>query len=101
MTLEDGKGIANQIFGVSSFLTPLITSLLMYKLTQSWVKAAISEVVGDSDMVDRYVGVLNDLFLAQYDLYHEAGQTSRKRKYCILLSISRSLLIKYPRYWSR
>ena len=40
----------------------------MYKLTQSWVKAAISEVVGDSDMVDRYVGVLNDLFLAQYDL---------------------------------
>jgi len=74
--------IANQIFGVSSFLTPFIMSILMYKLTVSWVKAAISEVLHDSDSdtaVDRRSsGVYNDLFLAQYDLYHEAGHNLTK-----------------------
>jgi len=74
--------IANQIFGVSSFLTPFIMSILMYKLTVSWVKAAISEVFHDSDsdtVVDRRrSGVYNDLFLAQYDLYHEAGHNLTK-----------------------
>ena len=73
--------IANQIFGVSSFLTPFIMSILMYKLTISWVKAAISEVFhdSDSDTVDRRSsGVYNDLFLAQYDLYHEAGHNITK-----------------------
>jgi len=74
--------IANQIFGVSSFLTPFIMSILMYKLTVCWVKAAISEVFNDSDsdtVVDRRSsGVYNDLFLAQCDLYHEAGHNLTK-----------------------
>lgn len=74
--------ILNQVFGVSSFLTPFIMSILMYKLTVSWVKAAISEVFNDSDSdtaVDRRSsGVYNDLFLAQYDLYHEAGHNLTK-----------------------
>jgi len=75
------SSILNQIFGVSSFLTPFIMSILMYKLTVSWVKAAISEVFHDlgSDTVDRRSsGVYNDLFLAQYDLYHEAGHNITK-----------------------
>ena len=74
--------ILNQIFGVSSFLTPFIMSILMYKLTVCWVKAAISEVLSDSDsetVADRRSsGVYNDLFLAQYDLYHEAGHNITK-----------------------
>ena len=73
--------IANQIFGMSSFLTPIIMSILMYKLTVCWVKAAISELFHDidSDVVDRRsIGVYNDLFLAQYDLYHEAGHNITK-----------------------
>ena len=75
--------IVNQIFGVSTFLTPFIMSILMYKLTVSWVKAAISEVFhdtsSDNTVVDRRSsGVYNDLFLAQYDLYHEASHNLTK-----------------------
>jgi len=78
---NDKSMIANQVFGVSSFLTPFIMSILMYKLMVSWVKAAISEVFHDSNLdtvVDRRSGVYNDLFLAQYDLYHEAGHNLTK-----------------------
>ena len=81
---NNNKSIANQIFGVSSFLTPFIMSILMYKLAVSWVKAAISEVFHDSSsdsdtVVDkRSSGVYIDLFLAQYDLYHEAGHNITK-----------------------
>ncbi len=68
--------LISHIFSVYNFLTPFTISLLLFKLNKVLLRAAISEIQGDSNnVVNRDEDVYRDLFLAATSFYNEVAST--------------------------